>query len=155
MSIRKNYYELYQNVKKKSYILNTFDLPFKALLNMNKENGWEFIELCLKDTEYQEGHKTHPVAVVFCYKTITSYTPLLIGLDYNYKFSHKNYKQAIYQMAKRGNELGCRKIYYGITASVEKRRVGAQAIPKSVFVQLTDSFNMEVLEMVSVGKSIL
>ena len=120
---------------------------------MNEDNGWEMIELSLKESEYPKGSDKHPIAVVFCYKTKNTYTPLLIGLDYSYKFSHKNYKQAVYQIAKRASYLGVRKVFYGITASVEKRRIGARAIPKSVFVQLQDSYNMEVLEMNNVGQA--
>ncbi|MBL4625131.1 MAG: GNAT family N-acetyltransferase [Flavobacteriales bacterium] len=143
-----HYYQLYLNVKKGSFIINTFNAPLKVFQNMNQDNRWEMIELSLKEGEYQKGHDKQPIAVVFCYKTENTFIPLLVGLDYRYKFSHKNYKQAVYQCVHRANQLGVKKLYFGITASVEKRRVGAIAIPKTIFVQLQDTYNMEVLELV-------
>ena len=37
--------------------------------------------------------------------------------------------------------------YFGITASTEKKRFGASAIPKNVYVRLDDSFNADVLQL--------
>lgn len=147
-----HYYELYLNVKKGCYIINTFTLPFKAFQNMNENAGWEMLELKLKDREYLQKDEKLPVAVVFAYRTKQNYIPLLVGLNYDYKYSHKIYKQTVYQVAKRASEIGAEKVYFGITASVEKRRIGATAIPKHVFVQLQDTFNMDVLQMAGVGE---
>ena len=147
----KQYYELYLNVKKNSFTLNTFDVPFKAFQNMNENSRWEMIVLSLKDGEYLKGDKKQPIAVVFCYKTAHAYIPLLVGLNYQYKYSHKNYKQAIYQVVKRAKQLKVKKVYFGITATTEKRRVGAIPIPKIAFVQLQDTYNMDVLELAKVN----
>ena len=123
---------------------------------MQTNKQWEFITLYLKEKEYlkDDDMKGFPVAVVFCYKTDTSYTPLLVGLNYQYKFSHKNYKQAVYQVVKRANELNVEKVFMGVTATVEKQRVGAIAIPKSVFIQVDDTYNMTLLELASVNEKI-
>lgn len=137
-------YQLYLNVKKRSMTINTFTLPFKVFENMNLSENWEMIVLRLSEEEHSGNE---PIAVVFSCKTENNYIPVVMGLDYRFNYSHKNYKQALYQMVKRANELKAKKLYLGLTASLEKRRVGAIAFPKCIFVQQNDSFNMEVLEM--------
>lgn len=144
-------YELYQNVKSDSYIINTFELPFKAFKNMNEDPRWEMIILRLKDSEYPKEAAHDPVGVVFAYHSDQAYIPLLVGLDYRYKFTHKNYKQAVWQVVKRANDLGAEKLYFGITATVEKQRVGARPLAKVSYVQIEDSFNMEKLELANVA----
>lgn len=154
LSELRDLYKLYLNVKDVSYIINTFTLPFSFFQAMNENKNWEMIVLSLKPDEYLRNDEKKPVAVVFAYKTKTNYIPLLVGLNYTYKYSHKNYKQSIFQVVKRADQLGLKKILFGITSTMEKRRVGARAIPKHVFVQVQDPFNMEVLQMFSVNETI-
>ena len=71
---------------------------------------------------------------------------MIIGLDYHYLFSYKNYKQAIFQIVKRANALKLQTIYLGFTANIEKHKYGAEAIPKIAYIQTNDTFNMEILE---------
>lgn len=74
-------------------------------------------------------------------KTAEVYTPLYLGLDYKYKYSHKNYKQAVFQIIKRAKSLNVRQTNLGITGSTEKKRYGASPFLKKVFVQMQDSYN--------------
>ncbi len=147
------YYELYLSVKKKSLLLNTFDLPFKVFQNMNEDENWEMIVLSLKPEEYQPRAEVKAVSVVFCYKTANNYIPLFVGLDYTYLYSHKNYKQSVYQVVKRASELNVDKVYFGITASTEKRRLGAVSTKKNAYVQLQDTYNMDVLQLARVNEA--
>ena len=96
--------------------------------------------------EFNDREEKKPIAVVFCYKTDKTYSPMVVGLDYYYLFAYKNYKQVIYQIVKRARELKSEKIYLGFTASMEKQKFGAVPVPKVAYVQINDSYNMEVLE---------
>ncbi|MEM1206913.1 MAG: hypothetical protein AAGN66_27015, partial [Acidobacteriota bacterium] len=144
-------YALYRNVKRGSFIINTFDLPLEVFSNMNQDPRWEMIILTLVEEEYPPGVEKGPVAVVFSYLAGPVYVPVLVGLDYRYQLSHKNYKQICWQVVKRANEVGAETLYFGITATIEKRRLGAQAFPKVSYVQVADSFNMETLELANVA----
>ncbi|MEM9598864.1 MAG: bifunctional aminotransferase class I/II-fold pyridoxal phosphate-dependent enzyme/GNAT family N-acetyltransferase, partial [Acidobacteriota bacterium] len=144
-------YALYRNVKRGSFIINTFDLPLELFSNINEDPRWEMIILRLAEDEYPPGVEKGPVAVVFAYLAGPVYVPLLVGLDYRYKYTHKNYKQICWQVVKRANEVGAETLYFGITATIEKRRLGAQAFPKVSYVQVADSFNMETLELANVA----
>ncbi len=144
-----HFYQLYLNVKKRSALINTFDLPFEFFKSINETEDWEMIVLKLSDQESQINNNKQAISVVFSHKGAQSYTPLFIGLDYHYLYSHRNYKQSLLQMVKRARGLNVNRLYFGITASLEKRRLGATAIKKHVFVQLHDTYNMDVLSLSS------
>ena len=135
-----NYYQLYLNVKERSFLLNNFNLPFKFFKTMNEDKCWEFIVLKLN-----VNNELIPVGVIFCKRGKGFYSPIYIGLDYEFVLSHKVYKQALWQIMKRGKELNVDKIFYGFTATTEKKRFGAEAIEKETFIQINDHFNIDVI----------
>ena len=140
----KYWYELYMNVKRDSYNLNTFDIPYKLFKNLLFHPNWDIFELKLKSGEHSK-----PVAVVFCYMSSKkSFSPFMIGLDYRYVISHGCYRQGMFQSILRANRLKCKTIYLGMDASVEKQKFGSRIVKKSVFIQATDNFNMELMEAV-------
>lgn len=141
-----DWYELYKNVETRTLTLNTFLLPKKAFRKMLEHPNWEIVRLTLKK-EYDDRKKRLPVAIGFNYKTEKTYCPMLLGLDYFFLFSYKNYKQLLFQAVKRANELGSEKLFFGFTANIEKRKFGAVAVPKIAYIQTNDGFNMQVLEM--------
>ena len=145
----KYFFKLYKNVKRNSFLLNTFDLPFKFFEEANASSKWEFIVLTLNDDEYHQSDQKLPVSIVLCNKSVDNYIPQIIGLNYKYLYSHKIYRQSILQIVKRGITLKSQKIYFGITATIEKKRFGAKQIDKTVFVQVKDTFNMDVLKLES------
>jgi DNA-dependent RNA polymerase auxiliary subunit epsilon len=53
----------------------------------------------------------------------------------------------------RANALDSKKIYLGMDASVEKQKFGSRVVPKSVYVQSNDNYNMEFIETVYNKKS--
>lgn len=54
-----------------------------------------------------------------------TYVPSLVGMDYDYLKSYQTYRQLLYQTIKRAIQLNFRHIDLGMTASFEKRKLGA------------------------------
>lgn len=134
-------YQLYNNVKDNNYAINTFRYSQYVFENMNESPNWEFILLALKaDTE-------NPfVGIMFCYKNSNhTYVPELIGMDYKWAKEYQLYRQLLFQTIKRANELQFQKIDFGVSASFEKRKLGARVIPKVAYVQARDNYAMELM----------
>lgn len=134
-------YQLYNNVKDNNYAINTFRYSQYVFENMNESPNWEFILLALKaDTE-------NPfVGIMFCYKNSNhTYVPELIGMDYKWAKEYQLYRQLLFQTIKRANELQFQKIDFGVSASFEKRKLGARVIPKVAYVQARDNYAMEFM----------
>lgn len=139
------FYELYSNVNKHNLALNMFPLPKKLFTMMSQHPNWEFLTLYLKKA-FNKGKSHIPVGVMFCYKNMgATYTPAFIGMDYNYTDEHQIYRQLLYQTIKRATKLGFKKIDFGMTASFEKKKVGATIIPKVAYIQAKDNFSMELM----------
>jgi 7-keto-8-aminopelargonate synthetase-like enzyme len=141
------WYNLYANVKGKSYNINTYELPLKYFQNIVDHPSWEVIELRLKpDDMPTEGQEGPVVSLGFCYRSAkNNYGIALVGLDYDYVINHGCYRQTLYQSIVRANNLKCNKHYLGMDAAIEKQRFGVTVIPKSVYVQANDNFNMELI----------
>ncbi len=139
------WYRLYLNVKEKSLELNTFALPRSFFNVITRHKNWEVIQLHLKDIYI---HGT-PCCVVFCYKTVDAYIPMIIGLDYLFNSKYEIYRQALYQVVVRAKQLGKRKILLGFSAGVEKKKLGAKAVPAFAYMHIRDSFEVEVLSAMS------
>ncbi|MEX1238445.1 MAG: aminotransferase class I/II-fold pyridoxal phosphate-dependent enzyme [Cyclobacteriaceae bacterium] len=138
--------QLYRNVKDKSLNINTYALPEKYFTNIINHRNWEVIELRLKPEPGENAADKPLVAVGFCYiSSKNNYSIMAVGMDYNYVLSHSCYRQSLYQSVVRANELKCEKLYLGMDASIEKRKFGVNVIQKSVFVQASDNFNMEMI----------
>ena len=138
------FYELYKQVKDKNIGLNTFTYPIQVFEEMGKHPNWEFI--CL----YSAASKKL-VGVMFCYKNERGvYVPNLVGLDYNHLNEFAIYRQLLYQTLIRAQELGYNQVDFGFSASFEKKKLGAQIIPKLAFLQTDDNFILEDLEMMRV-----
>lgn len=142
-----HWYELYMNVKNNSLELNTFALPYKVFENMVKHPNWEIVTLSIRE---ELGYAEKPVAVMFNYVTKDAYNFMMIGLDYKYQKEFKCYKQALYQSIMRCHAKGLKKINLGFSASFEKHKVGAEAIPTVAYMQIKDNYNMTVIANMSV-----
>ncbi|MDQ4142104.1 MAG: bifunctional aminotransferase class I/II-fold pyridoxal phosphate-dependent enzyme/GNAT family N-acetyltransferase [Bacteroidota bacterium] len=135
---------LFKNVKDNNVAINNFLFPDKLFHEMNVDPAWEFVVLYLKE-EYSNNRM--PVSVCFCHKnTAEIYSPMLIGMDYDYLMEYGVYRQTLYQVIKRANALGCQKVNFGISATIEKKRVGATLHPKVGYYQAKDNFAMELIE---------
>ena len=138
-------YYLYQNVKNNNHAINTFTYPIEVFKKMESNQQWEFILLYLKNKEKKE--ITNPlVGILFCYKnTAHTYVPALIGMDYSYAKEFQLYRQLLFQAIKRARELNLNKIDFGVSATFEKRKLGATIIPKVAYIQARDNFSMELM----------
>ena len=145
-----HFQDLFQNVKSRNFAINIFDYPEKFFQKMPGEAGWEFIVLRIKP-EFDSHRK--PVAVAFNYRNEAGvYTFLLIGMDYNYLTQYNIYRQTIYRTLLQANELGYKTVRLGISATIEKKKFGAEVFPKVAFVQVKDNFNMERIEAIAVNQ---
>lgn len=136
------YFELFNNIKSTNFGMNFFIYPAKVVEVISKYKEWEFIHISLK------GEK-EPVACVWSFKGENHYSPLLMGLDYKYLESHQLYKQTIYQVIKRANDLKLNKVYMGYSADFEKQKYGAKSVPIYAYMKVDDTYNMEVISSFS------
>ena len=137
-------YELYINVKNNNIGLNTFTYPKNLFTKMAGDNNWEFIILHLKKDS--NSYFKDPVGVMFCYKNLNhTYVPNYIGMDYKYSEKYQIYRQLLFQTIKRAHKLKFKKIDFGMTASFEKKKIGATVIPKFSYVQARDNFSLEMI----------
>ena len=135
-------YQLYCNVKDHNLAINTFTYNRQVFENMNSSANWEFIILRLKDVNAGDF-----IGIMFCYKNSGKvYVPELIGMDYIAGDGFNLYRQLLYQTIKRARELEIGRIDFGISASFEKKKLGASIIPKVAYVQARDNFAMELMQ---------
>ena len=135
-------YDLYLEVKNNNLALNTFSYPFSLFEYMNLSAQWEFIMIYLK-----EERKRH-VGVMFCYKNAKKiYTPAIVGMDYEFARKYNVYRQLLYQTILRANDLGFKRIDFGLTAGFEKHKVGAKVLNKCAYLQARDNYSLERLEI--------
>lgn len=135
-------YRLYSNVKERNLAINTFPYNREVFKNMNSCPNWEFIILTLKDAP-----EKNLVGVMFCYNNSGNvYVPELIGMDYIAGEGFNLYRQLLYQTIKRALELEIGRIDFGISASFEKKKLGASVIPKVAYVQARDNYAMELMQ---------
>jgi predicted N-acyltransferase len=146
-----HFQDLFKNVKSRNFAINIFDYPEKFFRMMPGEAGWEFVVLKLKP-EFDEHRQ--PVAVAFNYRNEAGvYTFLLIGMDYRFLEKYNIYRQTIYRTLQRANTLGYKTLRLGISATIEKKKFGAEVQPKIAYVQIKDNFNMEQIEQVAVSQA--
>lgn len=157
-------YQLYKNVKNKNMAINTFTYPLKVFTEMNKNKHWEFILLYAnsalevsqtpnpkspnpQSTNPQSTNPKSPIGLMFCYKNQNQiYVPSLVGMDYSYIEKHQTYRQLLYQTILAATAQNFRVIDFGISASFEKKKLGASIIPMYAFIQSDDNYALERLE---------
>lgn len=139
-------YQLYKNVKEKNLAINTFTYPLKVFVEMNKSKHWEFILLYSKAQKKGETLRV-PLGVMFCYKNRNiTYVPSLVGIDYNHIEEYQTYRQLLYQTILAATAQNFKTIDFGISASFEKKKVGAKIIQMHAFIQSDDNYTLERLE---------
>lgn len=135
-------YQLYCNVKDRNLAINTFQYSKEIFENMNTCPHWEFLLLTLKDSAEQDF-----VGIMFCYKNSPhTYVPELIGMDYMASEGFQLYRQLLFQTIKRASELKIPRIDFGISATFEKKKLGATVLPKVAYIQSRDNYAMELLQ---------
>lgn len=135
-------HQLYCNVHEKNLAVNTFRYQKEVFEAMSDSPNWEFLLLSLK-----EGNGAPFVGIMFCYKNaVASYVPILVGMDYEAGHGLGLYRQLLFQTAKRAKDLGMERVDFGISASFEKRKLGAAVLPKVAYVQSRDNYAMELMQ---------
>lgn len=129
-------YRLYLSVKNNNLELNTFALSKKYFEKVSTDENWEIIRLTIRD--HQE-----PCCYVLCHNSGTSYSPMVIGLNYEFNPEYNIYRQALYQVMLRAGASGARKIQLGFSAEIEKQKFGAVSYPAFAYMHTEDTYNME------------
>lgn len=135
----KTHYQLFENVRKRNFAINVFPYPEKLLKEMNLHPKWEIMALYLEEVK-------EPVATMWIYHGTKTMVPMLIGMDYRYMHSHKLYKQCLYRVIEAANESNYKKLYFGFSADLEKRKLGAEQIARVAYVRAEDNYSMDVME---------
>ena len=143
-----HWFKLYNQIKGSSFKLNTFDLPIKLFEEISYSKNWEVLSVKLK-----QGNSLKEVAVVFNYKSGNVYNAMFIGVDKTEQYEFNVYRQALYQTILRANQLNCKSINLGFTASLEKRRLGAEAFKNVAYMQTNDHFNAAVIESMQISSN--
>jgi 7-keto-8-aminopelargonate synthetase-like enzyme len=146
------FYGLFENVRMRNFDLNTFSFPKQLFQQMAASANWEFIVMYLK-AEFAPDQQRIPVGVMFCYKNMEhTYVPSFIGMDYTFTTDFQVYRQMLYQTIIRAKALGFKKIDFGMSASFEKKKVGAVVVPKVAYIQAKDNFSMELMGVMQNSK---
>jgi hypothetical protein len=134
-------YKLYLNIKRQSFKINTYDLPQVLFEKAIKHPNWDLISIRIKENEAL-------CCFVLCYQSeLNNFCPIIIGLDYNLNKEFSCYRQGLFQIVKRGLHNNAKNIYLGMDASIEKRKLGAKILPKSLYMQAEDTFSMESISI--------
>ena len=139
-----HYHELYRAVKNRNLALNTFDLPETLFERMLTSPAWELVTLRLRP-EFGGGPGGLPVAVGACFVGPEQYVPLVLGLDYRYVRSRGLYRQCLLQAVRRAQHHGLQRVLLGMGAPLEKRRFGAGAQQRYLYLQTDDHYPFDVL----------
>jgi 7-keto-8-aminopelargonate synthetase-like enzyme len=137
-----HWYELYDNVRRRNLQINGFKLPRKLFQLMAESPDWD----CMQFTTQEHGQNL-TIGIVFAYKN-QNYSNAIVGLDYTYMEKFETYRQSLFQTVVRAINLGSRKIYLGLTADFEKKKVGASSIQKVAFVQMKDTFSSSLMSLI-------
>ncbi|WP_299109440.1 aminotransferase class I/II-fold pyridoxal phosphate-dependent enzyme [uncultured Winogradskyella sp.] len=131
---------LYNNVRLNNLGLNTFPYPINLFKNMSEHSNWEFILI------HHPEQTNKIIGVMFCYKNKNqTYAPSLVGIDYDYLKIFQTYRQLLYQTLKRAIQLKFKTIDLGMTASFEKKKLGAVVEEKYAYIQTSDNYTLELL----------
>ncbi|WP_421803944.1 aminotransferase class I/II-fold pyridoxal phosphate-dependent enzyme [Flagellimonas sp.] len=131
---------LFEAVRSRNLGLNTFSFPDSLFERMNQNPSWEFIVLSpLSEPDRIMG-------VMFCYTNLEQvYVPAFVGMDYSNLEEFALYRQLLYRTIERAIDQGIPKIDFGLTASFEKRKLGASVHQKYAYLQTGDNFILELL----------
>ena len=134
------YRVLFDQVNERNMGLNTFSFPEKLFESMNDHRLWEFITLA------PIGNPDTILGVMFCYKNLNQvYVPAFVGMDYGFLGDYAPYRQLLYRTIERAIDLNYLKIDFGMTASFEKKKLGAKVHERYAFIQTADNFILETL----------
>ena len=136
--------KLHKAVNEKNIAINSFLVPDKVFREMIDDPNWEF-GLVYINKENAETER--PIVYCFSHKNAYKvYSFMLVGMDYNYVYDYSGYRLALWALIKRAKELGCKQANFGISATAEKKRVGARPHARVGYFQAKDNYAMEMME---------
>ena len=133
-------YGMYRAVHARNLELNVFPLPRRVLDAVLRHPGWELLTLTLL-----KGGPSRRVAFSCQHVGAEHVQPLFVGLDYDYVQDHHTYQQLLWQAVRSAQRRGARRVLYGMSADLQKSRFGATREKRWAYVQVTDTFNSDVL----------
>lgn len=134
-------YQYYKNVKNNNKAINNFMYDYSLFEKMNNDDNWNFFTLREIETKQLLG-------VLFCYrnKTNNSYCPLLIGMPNLKDERLKIYRQLMFQVILYAKKKNYNRVYLGLSATFEKRKLGAKIYKKNAFVHFKDNYLVDLLQ---------
>jgi hypothetical protein len=132
-------YDLYRNVHARNLDLNVFPLPRRVIDAVLEDSCWELLVLRLPEAGVA------PVAFALQHVGPEHVQPLFVGLDYTYVNSHHAYQQTLWQSLRSAQRRGARRVLLGMSADLQKSRFGAGRQRRWVYVQPTESYQLDVL----------
>ena len=133
---------LYGNVNRHNRGLNTFSFPEKLFDHMNDNPLWEFILISPKE------QPNSLIGAMLCYRNLEKvYVPAFVGMDYTQLNEFGTYRLLLFKTIERAIALGYPKIDMGMTASFEKKKLGAKIIEKYAYLQTGDNYTLELLDI--------
>lgn len=141
----KHWHQLYENIRRNNYTINTFPLPFKLFELIANRSDWVVLELVPKPEIELPNNNGQSVAMMICQKNGTTLNALLGGANYDYQEAHRPYSCVLYETVLYAKKHNFQLLNLGYTADREKRKVGAKQKIAYAFMQIEDSFNMEVI----------
>lgn len=140
-------HELYLEVWRHSFQLNTFALPEEFLPRMLEHEGFEIVTLTRRTAACGAGEPA-PEAFFAAYRGDEHYVALVLGLQRR-AVAHGAYRRCLATAIERAESLGLRHVRLGMGAPLEKRRFGASEVPRKVWFQARDHFHADVIALLA------
>ncbi|MEO9869573.1 aminotransferase class I/II-fold pyridoxal phosphate-dependent enzyme [Ekhidna sp.] len=136
--------KLHKAVNDKNIAINSYLTPDKVFEEMVEDPNWEF---GLVYINRDNAETNRPIVYCFCHKNEHKvYSFMLVGMDYEYIYDYSGYRLALWALVKRAKELGCTQANFGISATMEKKRVGARPQQRVGYFQAKDNYALEMME---------
>lgn len=116
---------------------------------LSQHPQWEFLLLRLKPEEHDPRPVRLPVAAVWCYRGSEHYSPMILGMDYDFLVSQtvQTSRVQLLSVPTRWASSAC----CWVSEDTEKRKFGCRQVPKMAFVQAKDNFNFELIETMGIS----
>jgi len=134
-------YSLYRKVEANNLAINGFPYEKGLFEAMNRHPNWKFML-------FRKKENTALAGVMFCYenKSAKAFSPLLIGMEDLREERLPLYRHMLFKTIIHAKDNGFRTVYLGLSATFEKRKLGATIIPKEAYVQSADNYLTDLLQ---------
>ncbi|MEG0915733.1 MAG: aminotransferase class I/II-fold pyridoxal phosphate-dependent enzyme [Myroides sp.] len=131
---------LYRLLKSNNLDINNFDYDYSLFEAMNKSPLWQFLILRKKGSDEIAG-------VMFCYinKSNNSFNPVLIGMQPQPEGRLDLYRQMLFQTIWYARKQNYSKVYLGVSAIFEKKKLGAVVCYNEAYVRMKDQYSSDLL----------